>query len=152
MMDSIGAGSSREQAQRAGLYVERLNALSADRDLRAEEAVRAQERFNLALEGPTCRALLASEDRRKRAGNGDRGDPVHPAPHHRRTRRPPAARPCEARSMALAEQSGSGNSTNSAASAMCDTLAILTTPLGQRSARARPDGSRRRKGAPTRRR
>jgi hypothetical protein len=49
MMDSIGAGSAREQTQRQqALYEERLNALSADRDLRAEEAARAQDRFNPA--------------------------------------------------------------------------------------------------------
>ncbi len=61
MMDSIGAGSAREQAQRAGqVYEQRLNALSPDRDLRAEEAVRAQERFNLALD----------------AGLGDAGAPA----------------------------------------------------------------------------
>ena len=51
MMDSIGAGSAREQSVRQqALYEERLNALSSDRDLRAEEAARAQERFNVALD------------------------------------------------------------------------------------------------------
>ena len=42
MMDSIGAGSAREQSVRQqALYEERLNTLSADRDLRAEEAAPA---------------------------------------------------------------------------------------------------------------
>ena len=39
LMDSISAGTSREQiARQQGLYEERLNALSVDRDLRAQEA------------------------------------------------------------------------------------------------------------------
>ena len=41
MMDNIGAGSAREQSVRQlAMYESRLNALSADRDLRAEEAAR----------------------------------------------------------------------------------------------------------------
>jgi hypothetical protein len=58
MMDSIGAGSAREQsARQQAMFEERLNALSADRDLRAEETARAQERFNLALSrSRTCRS------------------------------------------------------------------------------------------------
>ena len=66
MMDSIGAGSAREQSVRQqALYEERLNTLSADRDLRADEAVRAQDRFNVALEqvSEMQERLLASEDR-----------------------------------------------------------------------------------------
>lgn len=50
LMDSIGAGSLREQAQRdQALYEERLNVLSDERDLRAAEAQASQERFNAAL-------------------------------------------------------------------------------------------------------
>lgn len=50
LMDSVTAGGTRDQTQRQqALYESRLNALSADRDRRADEAVRAQERFNLAL-------------------------------------------------------------------------------------------------------
>ena len=54
------------QRQQA-LYEERLNALSDDRDLRVDEAVRAQERFNLALEqvAQMQARLLNSEDRRR---------------------------------------------------------------------------------------
>jgi murein DD-endopeptidase MepM/ murein hydrolase activator NlpD len=73
MMDTIGAGSAREQALRQqAMYEERLNALSADRDLRAEEAVRAQERFNLALAQVSAmqERLLASEDRRRELETG----------------------------------------------------------------------------------
>ncbi len=73
MMDTIGAGSSREQSQRQlALYEERLNALSADRDLRATEAARAQERFNIALAQVSDMQgrLLASEDRRRELETG----------------------------------------------------------------------------------
>ena len=73
MMDSIGAGSAREQSVRQqALYEQRLNALSSDRDLRAEEAVRAQERFNIALTqvSEMQERLLASEDRRRELETG----------------------------------------------------------------------------------
>ncbi len=73
MMDSIGAGSAREQsARQQALYEERLNMLSSDRDLRAEEAVRAQERFNIALTqvSEMQERLLASEDRRRELETG----------------------------------------------------------------------------------
>jgi murein DD-endopeptidase MepM/ murein hydrolase activator NlpD len=73
MMDSIGAGSAREQSLRQqALYEERLNALSSDRDLRAVEAARAQERFNIALAqvSEMQERLLASEDRRRELETG----------------------------------------------------------------------------------
>lgn len=51
LMDSIGAGNFRAQAQRDQMvYEERLNALSAERDLRLAEAQAAQERFSAALD------------------------------------------------------------------------------------------------------
>jgi murein DD-endopeptidase MepM/ murein hydrolase activator NlpD len=67
LLDSISAGSSREQTQRQqSLYEERLNALSVDRDLRVEEAASAQMRFNSALGQVSVMQarLLASEDGR----------------------------------------------------------------------------------------
>lgn len=73
LFDSISAGSSREQVLRQqALYEERMNALSVDRDLRAEEAASAQERFNLALEQVASMQarLLASEDRRRELETG----------------------------------------------------------------------------------
>lgn len=73
LFDSISAGSSRDQVQRQQtLYEERLNALSLDRDQRVEEALRAQERFNLALaQVASMQArLLASEDRRRELETG----------------------------------------------------------------------------------
>lgn len=50
IMDTIGAGSVREQSQREqATYEQRLNALSDERDDRAQDARAAQERFNTAL-------------------------------------------------------------------------------------------------------
>lgn len=73
LMDSISAGTSREQiARQQGLYEERLNALSDDRDLRAQEASSAQERFNTALKqvAEMQSRLLQSEDRRRELETG----------------------------------------------------------------------------------
>lgn len=73
LMDSISAGSDADQAaMQQQLFEQRLTALSTDRDLRAEEASRAQDRFNLALaEVSEMQArLLASEDRRKELETG----------------------------------------------------------------------------------
>lgn len=50
LMDSIGAGNFRAQAQRNQMvYEQRLNAISQERDMRAAEAIAAQERFSAAL-------------------------------------------------------------------------------------------------------
>jgi murein DD-endopeptidase MepM/ murein hydrolase activator NlpD len=73
LMDSISAGTSREQiARQQVLYEHRLNDLSDDRDLRANEAASAQKRFNLALaQVASMQArLLASEDRRRELETG----------------------------------------------------------------------------------
>ncbi|QGY00380.1 M23 family peptidase [Roseovarius faecimaris] len=73
IMDSIGSGNFREQAKRdQRTYETRLNALSAERDLRAEEAIAAQERFNTALReiSKMQSELLASETRRREMETG----------------------------------------------------------------------------------
>lgn len=73
MMDSIGSGSAREQSRREmATYEARLDALSQERDRRAEEALAAQERFAIALEQVSSMqsALLASEERRKELETG----------------------------------------------------------------------------------
>ena len=73
MMDSIGSGNAREQTRREQAnYEARLDALSDERDRRAEEAVAAQERFALALQQVSAMqsALLASEERRKELETG----------------------------------------------------------------------------------
>lgn len=73
LMDSIGSGNFRAQAQRDQyIYEQRLNALSSERDVRAEEAVAAQERFTKALQQISLMQseLLASEDRRRELETG----------------------------------------------------------------------------------
>ncbi len=73
LMDSIGSGNFREQAKRdMQTYQERLNLLSDERDVRAAEAVAAQERFNAALAQISAMQseLLASETRRRELETG----------------------------------------------------------------------------------
>ncbi len=73
LMDSIGSGTVREQARREqAAYETRLNDLSQERDIRAEEAVAAQERFNIALRevSQMQSALLNSEERRRELETG----------------------------------------------------------------------------------
>jgi murein DD-endopeptidase MepM/ murein hydrolase activator NlpD len=72
-MDSIGAGNFREQARRElQTYEARLNALAAERDRRANEAIAAQERFSSALAQISAMQseLLASETRARELETG----------------------------------------------------------------------------------
>ena len=73
LFDSVGSGNIREQAKREqSLYEMRLNELSGERDARAQEALMAQQRFNVALEQISQMqvTLLNSEDRRKEMEKG----------------------------------------------------------------------------------
>ncbi|QFT92757.1 Murein DD-endopeptidase MepM [Roseovarius sp. THAF9] len=73
VMDSIGSGNFREQAKRdQRTYEARLNALEDERDMRAEEALAAQNRFNSALEQISVMQteLLTSETRRRELETG----------------------------------------------------------------------------------
>ena len=73
LMDSIGSGNFRAQAQRDQMiYEARLNALSSERDARAAEAIAAQERFSAALaQISTMQSdLLATEDKRRELETG----------------------------------------------------------------------------------
>ena len=62
----------RQIARQQAMYEKRLSALSDDRDRRADEATRAQDRFALALEQVSAMQarLLASEDRRRELETG----------------------------------------------------------------------------------
>ncbi len=68
LMDSIGAGNFRAQAQRDQMiYEERLRVMSEERDMRAAEAVAAQERFAAALDHASdLQSQLLSEQTRLR--------------------------------------------------------------------------------------
>lgn len=73
LIDTIGSGNLRDQAQREQLlYEARLNELSAERDARAAEARNAQERFNVALRQVSAMQLelLKSEDRLREMEQG----------------------------------------------------------------------------------
>lgn len=73
MMQTIGAGSAREESLRQGAMFEmRLGQMSADRDRRMEEAASAQDRYNFALAQVSSMQglLLASEDRRRELETG----------------------------------------------------------------------------------
>lgn len=73
LMDSIGAGNFRAQAQRDHfIYEDRLNALSSERDARANEAVAAHERFNVAMQQISVMQseLLATEEKRRELERG----------------------------------------------------------------------------------
>lgn len=73
VIDGMGADSLREQARRQqDHYRVRLNDMAQERDTRAVEAQRAQERFYVALDqiSQMQSALLASEDRRKELETG----------------------------------------------------------------------------------
>ncbi len=73
LIDSIGSGNVREQVKREQIaYETRLNALSDERDLRAQEADMAHQRFNVALAqiSEMQTKLLESEDSRAELEKG----------------------------------------------------------------------------------
>jgi murein DD-endopeptidase MepM/ murein hydrolase activator NlpD len=130
MMDSIGAGSAREQsARQQSLYEERLNALSTDRDLRADEAVRAQERFSVALSqvSEMQERLLASEDRRRELETGI--DAIQNTLRRTIKERDEARGEADRATLALSEQSGGATEMGRARDTVA-TLEILTGALG----------------------
>ena len=73
LMDSIGSGNFRAQAERdQRTYETRLNAMAEDRESHAAAALAAQERFNSALKQVSIMQsqLLASEDRLRELEKG----------------------------------------------------------------------------------
>ncbi len=73
LMDNVGSGNVRERVKREQIaYETRLNALSAERDIRAKEAEMAHERFAVGLSqiSQMQTALLASEERRTELETG----------------------------------------------------------------------------------
>ncbi|KAJ54470.1 peptidase M23 [Actibacterium mucosum KCTC 23349] len=73
LMDSVGAGDLRDQAEREqALYEMRLSEMAEERDNRAEEASSAQNRYALALDevSKMQSALLNAEDRVKELETG----------------------------------------------------------------------------------
>ena len=126
LMDSIGAGSLRDQAEREQrLYETRLDAMATERDRRAQEAAEAQERFAKALEQVSAMqsSLLASEERRKEM---ETGITVIQATLRRTMAERDAAR---AEVAALQAETGSARSDSARSADLDDTVAILTAAL-----------------------
>jgi len=131
LMDQIAAGSTRDQTERQqALYEARLNALSADRDLRAEEALRAQERFNLALAQVSDMQgdLLASDDRRKELETGI--EVIQDTLLRTIKERDGARTEAERMTLALAAETGSVRTGEDRARDTVATLEVLTSALG----------------------
>lgn len=131
LMDSVSAGTSREQVQiRQEMFEDRLNGLSTDRDQRAAEAVAAQERFNLALKqvAEMQARLLASEDRRRELETGI--DVVQNTLRRTIKERDEARATAETATASLEAQTGGGRSEAGRARDTLATVAILTEALG----------------------
>lgn len=129
LMDSIGSGNFREQAKRdQRTYEARLNALEAERNLRAQEAAAAQQRFNSALGQISAMQteLLASETRRREL---ETGLGVIQSTLRRTMRERDTAR-TEARELAQAiEQNGTGPGAGRRNAGAEATLEVLTAAL-----------------------
>ncbi|WP_390625181.1 DUF5930 domain-containing protein [Falsirhodobacter algicola] len=68
LMDGVSTGSGKMAAARQqAIYEQHLNAISDERDMRADEAAQAQRRFNAALDevSQMQSRLLLAEDRRR---------------------------------------------------------------------------------------
>ncbi len=131
MLDSISAGSSRDQVQaQQALYEQRLNTLSVDRDVRVEEAASAQARFNLALAqvAQMQTRLLASEDRRRELETGI--DVIQNTLRRTIKERDGARGDVRAMTVALSAQAGTGRSERGRADETLATLGIMTEALG----------------------
>ncbi len=135
MMDSIGAGNYRDQAKREQIvYESRLNALSEERDRRAEEAAKAQERFSIAMQqiSDMQSALLASEDRSRELETGL--EVVQTTLRRTIKERDEARTEAETVTAALAEQTGSARTEASRLGDVEDTLDFLSVALGATAA------------------
>ncbi len=130
LMDGVAAGSGAGQsARQQALYEQRLTTLSADRDLRVEEAVRAQARFNLALDEVSAMQtrLLASEEGRREmeTGVGVTQDTLRRTMQERDEARGEAA----SLNAALTKQTGSARTGESRAREAKATMEIMASAL-----------------------
>lgn len=131
LMDQIGATTGREQAQTTqALYEKRMAEMSADRNARAEEASRAQERFNLALAQVAVmqERLLASEDRRRELETGI--DVIQSTLRRTIQERDAARADATKATDALVKQTGSARDNDSALRDTLATLQVLADQLG----------------------
>ena len=131
LMDWVSAGSTREQALRQrSMFEERLNTLSTDRDLRADEAASAQERFNLALDQVSAmqERLLASEDRRRELETGI--DVIQNTLRNTIEARDEARDAAAEATLALSAQTGSTRTDGARAADAEATVSMLSAVLG----------------------
>ncbi len=132
LMDSIGAGNFREQAKRdQRTYEARLNALSSERDLRAQEAHAAQERFNSALEQISIMQseLLALETRRREMETGI--GVIQSTLRRTMKDRDKARTEAEALTTAIAENNGGNGTVATVEGSGSSTLDFLSAALAQ---------------------
>jgi murein DD-endopeptidase MepM/ murein hydrolase activator NlpD len=128
-MDAL-AGSDGAQAERSQAeFEQRLTTLSADRDLRADEAARAQERFNLALAEVSAMQtrLLASEEARRELEQGIEviQDTLRRVMDERDTARGEVL----ALEATLRQETGSARTSDGAARDAAQTIEIMTDTL-----------------------
>ncbi len=128
LMDSIGAGNFREQAKRdQRLYQERLNSLASERDMRLEEALAAQNRFNAAMEQISLMQskLLESETRRQELEIGVEviQTTLRDTMTEREAARDMVAQLKEQKAEVVAASDGAGTAINAPVSFLADALA-----------------------------
>ena len=129
LMDSIGAGNFRAQAERDKMvYEDRLDALAAERDLRLAEAAAAQTRFTSALTQISVMQteLLNSEDKRHEMETGL--DVVQATLRRTMIERETARDQAE---VLLAQAGGAGATAGLPADAMTGTVDILGDALAE---------------------
>lgn len=129
LMDSIGAGNFRAQAERDKMvYEDRLDALAAERDLRLAEAAAAQTRFTSALTQISVMQteLLNSEDKRREM---ETGLDVVQATLRRTMMERETAR--DQADVLLAQAGGAGATAGLPADAMTGTVDILGDALAE---------------------
>ena len=130
MIDSIGAGTLREQAKREQQFYEaRLNVVSAQRDMRAEEAAKAQERFARAMErvSEMQSALLSVEERRHELETGI--DVLHASLRRAISERDAARADLRDAMAMLSGENGTGRSEAARAADLESTMQFLTAAL-----------------------
>ncbi len=147
LMDSIGAGNFREQAKRdQRLYQERLNVLASERDLRTEEALAAQSRFNAALGQISVMQsqLLASETRRRELETGIEviQTTLRDTMNDREDARDMIAQLREQKAEVVAASSGAGTAVNAPVEFLADALAQTAAERDQIQADAKDALSR----------
>ncbi len=128
-LDNLASSDVAQVERQQSEFEKRLSRLSADRDMRAEEAVRAQDRFNLALAEVSAmqERLLASEDSRKELEKGIEviQDTLRRVMDERDTARAEAT----ALKATLHDETGSARTVEGAARDAAATIAFMTDTL-----------------------